>query len=93
MGLTRCFGENCPIKDDCYRYTLPVRTRDTFTDTPYNKETKSCEFFISNTPTDEFIRNAAYYIWQSKGKPIGKDLEIWDEAKRLSYESYGRRLD
>ncbi|HDN85808.1 MAG: hypothetical protein DRP81_08015 [Candidatus Omnitrophota bacterium] len=30
----------------------------------------------------ECIRERAYYLWEEKGKPQGKDLDIWIKAER-----------
>jgi hypothetical protein len=32
-------------------------------------------------PAHEYVRVGAYFIWQSKGCPAGKDLENWLEAE------------
>jgi hypothetical protein len=34
-------------------------------------------------PDEELIRLTAYYHWEALGKPEGKDLDIWLEAKWL----------
>jgi len=33
-------------------------------------------------PTDEAIRERSYLIWESEGRPSGKELEHWVRAKR-----------
>ncbi|MBU2103094.1 MAG: DUF2934 domain-containing protein [Candidatus Omnitrophota bacterium] len=30
----------------------------------------------------QMIRDRAYYIWESKGKPKGQDLPIWIQAEK-----------
>lgn len=30
----------------------------------------------------QMIRDRAYYIWESKGKPKGQDLSIWVQAEK-----------
>ena len=30
----------------------------------------------------KMVRERAYYIWEAKGKPQGKDREIWLQAER-----------
>lgn len=44
--ITMCVGTNCPLKEKCYRYTAKVSEyrQSYFTDVPYNKETKKCEY-------------------------------------------------
>jgi hypothetical protein len=31
---------------------------------------------------NEMIRDRAYYLWEAKGRPEGKDMEIWIQAER-----------
>jgi hypothetical protein len=31
---------------------------------------------------DNMIRERAYYIWESKGRPAGQDMNIWLQAKK-----------
>ena len=38
----------------------------------------------------ENLRNRAYQIWQSKGRPLGRDLEDWLEAERELEEADDR---
>ena len=33
------------------------------------------------TPTEGEIQHAAYFLWEEAGKPAGRDLELWLEAK------------
>ena len=33
--------------------------------------------------TEEMIRKRAYHIWESKGRPRGRDLEHWLEAQAI----------
>ena len=30
----------------------------------------------------EYIRVAAYYIWENQGRPVGRDAEIWALAEK-----------
>jgi hypothetical protein len=81
-----CFGQRgewtCPRKDECFRHTQPTPGRDRFGELPYDFETRSCSYFVSNRPTEEFLRTSAYYLWLAAGKPDGQSERFWLEAKR-----------
>jgi Protein of unknown function (DUF2934) len=80
--VTMCLGQNCPIKQDCYRFTAKIRGRQNFFgEAPYNFATNSCEHFISNRPDDDKICLRAYEIWQQTGYPDGKSVEHWLQAE------------
>ena len=51
--MTKCSGVNCPIKDKCHRFTFVIPDNEYYwlTQYEYDKETKSCNHFISNTKT------------------------------------------
>ena len=34
------------------------------------------------TDLHKMVQDRAYFIWESKGKPAGKDREIWLQAER-----------
>ncbi|MBN3947467.1 MAG: hypothetical protein HWQ38_13745 [Nostoc sp. NMS7] len=54
--ITMCPGQNCPLKQNCSRFTDEILGRqDFFGEAPYNFITNSCEHFISNRP-DVFIQ-------------------------------------
>ena len=95
MGTTRCYGKvgdrQCPLREDCYRYTYPHAGRDYFGGLPYDAQTNSCELFISNLPTEEEIRTAAYHIWQREDEPEGQAEAYWEQARRECYRSRGRK--
>ena len=46
-----CNGDNCPLKETCYRYlATPNPYRQSFFETPpYNEQDKDCEYFIDDT--------------------------------------------
>jgi len=91
---TICLGRNatrfCPIRNDCYRFTHPTPGRDRF-DLPYNFENRQCDLFVTNIPTEEFIRTCAYYLWIRLGRPEGRSEEIWYQAKQSAEAAYGRK--
>lgn len=93
--MTFCFGIDkrgtCPLRDDCYRHTMPTRARDSFGAMPYSFDSKSCDHFISNIPSEDFIRVSAYYVWMVLGKPEGQSETIWLHARRSAEESFGRK--
>lgn len=57
MGMTMCQGTDCPLRNDCYRYTAepnPYR-QSYFAETPLEKisfiggpEQDWCDYFIKN---------------------------------------------
>ena len=44
--ITKCDGVGCPLKEACYRFTAVDNEygQSYFIETPYNKETKTCEY-------------------------------------------------
>ena len=44
--ITKCEGKDCPLKETCYRFTVTANEfrQSYFIETPYNKETKTCEY-------------------------------------------------
>ncbi len=88
--MLKCYGDGCPIKEDCYRFTQPYPRRDAFGASPYNHITNSCQHFYSNIPEESAIRDAAYYIWLRNGKPENQAQQHWDEAYFTLCLSLGR---
>lgn len=45
-----CTGENCPLKETCYRYTaFPNQWGQSYyVNVPYNEEKKECEEYREN---------------------------------------------
>jgi len=41
-------------------------------------------------PTEAEIQHAAYLLWIENGRPEGRDLEHWLEAKELLCHRHGR---
>ncbi|HEY9701448.1 MAG TPA: DUF2934 domain-containing protein [Allocoleopsis sp.] len=77
--MTYCYGENCPLREDCRRFPLPkIARRNTFTYTPYNPITQTCEHFLQvYKPSQKDIETQAYYIWLREGCPSEKALDHW----------------
>jgi len=50
--ISMCYGEGCPLKSECYRYTAPINEhRQTyFVYVPYDHAYKGCEYFSDNHP-------------------------------------------
>ncbi len=48
--ITMCPGEECPLKEKCYRFTAhPNEFRQSFfTGIPYNEDKEECEYFWDN---------------------------------------------
>jgi hypothetical protein len=81
--ITLCLGKNCPIKQNCYRFTAKIPGRKNFfTNIPYNVTTDSCENLIGNHPSENKIRLKADQIWQQMGCPNGKSVECWLQAEK-----------
>lgn len=80
---TLCPGTNCPIKQNCYRFTAEILGRQNFfAQAPYNLTANSCEYFISNRPDEDKIRLKAYEIWRQISCPDGKSVECWLQAEK-----------
>ena len=77
MDICLCKDQNCPLKNDCYRFTAEFYGRQSFfASSPFEENT--CEYFKSN----EFqIARNAYYLWLSEGCQEGKSEEYWLLAK------------
>ena len=88
--MLRCYGDGCPLRADCYRFTNPSPGRDAFGRLPYDEAAGRCDHFISNLPTESQIRDSAYFIWLREGRPAGRDREHWEEARRSWLASLGR---
>ena len=51
--ITKCFGEGCPYKEDCYRYTVKADRYQSYSDfTKLIKDGEKCEYFIDNKERD-----------------------------------------
>lgn len=51
MDITKCKGTNCPLREDCFRYTAKGDDsyQSYFVTPPYNKQTKECNLLWINT--------------------------------------------
>lgn len=90
--MVYCHGSGCPSKAECYRHTQPSPGRDALASLPYDFATASCDLCISNRPTEDWIRGAAYYIWLHAGRPEHRAEEHWNAAYRRACASTGRTL-
>ena len=45
--ITLCSGQDCPLKETCYRYkATPSKYRQSyFTEAPYDKEKEECDHY------------------------------------------------
>lgn len=84
-----CPGQGCPLRADCYRHTQPSPGRDRFAALPYSAERGTCDEFRTNIPSEDAIRQAAYYIWLRSGG-AGQALDHWREAYQSLCRSTGR---
>ncbi|MEI6179368.1 MAG: DUF2934 domain-containing protein [Chloroflexales bacterium] len=85
-----CYGDDCPLRTECYRHTQPSRGRDAFGTPPYDAVGGRCEWFHSNVPSEALIRETAYYLWLRNGCPERRELEHWYEAYLSLCLSTGR---
>ena len=46
--ISKCTGTECPIKETCYRYTASASEYQSYIVPPWDKETKTCEMFLTN---------------------------------------------
>ncbi len=48
--ITKCNGKNCPLKEDCYRFTAPSNKyrQSYFVETPKLKKNGVCEEYWNN---------------------------------------------
>lgn len=44
-------------------------------------------------PDEADIQKCAYFLWFEKGRPVGRDLDIWLEAKERLRHQHHRRLE
>jgi len=47
-----------------------------------NNSQKSSTSNLDNAKVNNMIKERAYYIWESKGKPAGQDTTIWFQAEK-----------
>jgi hypothetical protein len=48
--ISMCWGENCPLKNDCYRFTAKAsQWQYYFTSIPFDHEKHECEFYMEDT--------------------------------------------
>lgn len=44
-----CKGKDCPLKENCYRYTATPSCYQTFfVNPPYNREKRECDYYWEN---------------------------------------------
>lgn len=78
--LIVCTGDNCPLKEDCYRFTAEIYgRRDFFTTPPYEQASFSCQYFKTNYVQ---IQQTAYLIWLEENCPDGQSENHWIKAKK-----------
>jgi hypothetical protein len=53
--ITMCMGGDCPLKQDCYRYTANPSPylQSYFGEIPYDNEAKECDSFLDNRIQEE----------------------------------------
>lgn len=50
MDITKCNGEGCPIKEQCYRYTTPAHPHQSWMAPPWNG--RDCDYFWKRSRFD-----------------------------------------
>jgi hypothetical protein len=88
-----CYGDGCPLRAGCYRHTQPAPGRDRFAALPYDALSGTCAEHITNIPTAEHVREAAYHLWLRRGRPEGQAEAHWREAYAALCLSMGRDPD
>jgi hypothetical protein len=49
-NITKCTGDNCPIKEKCYRFTAISSKYQSWFSPPYGRdEPNTCYYFLSNS--------------------------------------------
>lgn len=57
--ISKCVGTDCPLKDQCYRYTAPASEHwQAYIAPPYNAEKGDCDMFWLNERMDLQARTA-----------------------------------
>ncbi|MBP7281589.1 MAG: DUF2934 domain-containing protein [Leptospiraceae bacterium] len=80
--ITFCGGGNCPLKENCLRFTgIAFGRQDFFGNIPYDFVNSNCDYFWDDRPSEDKIRLLAYQLWQKEGQQQEKDLEYWLEAQ------------
>jgi hypothetical protein len=48
--ISKCDGENCPLKESCYRFTVESNPlwQSYFSEVPYDKEKEECNYYLKN---------------------------------------------
>jgi len=47
--ISMCKGKDCPLKENCYRYTATPSCYQTFfVNPPYNREKRECDYYWEN---------------------------------------------
>jgi hypothetical protein len=63
--ISKCKGDGCPIRNNCYRYTAPAEPRwqSFFIDAPYDHDLKLCGYQIrrSENNATHTSRESLYY--------------------------------
>jgi Protein of unknown function (DUF2934) len=82
--IAMCPGEDCPLRQDCYRFRGVVAARqDFFGATPYDHAAGTCDRFWDLArlrPSESSIREKAYYRWLAAGRPEGQADDHWKAA-------------
>lgn len=87
IDISMCPGGECPLKDNCLRFTGVIYGRQDFFGTPpYLNQIGDCSYFIDDRPAQEAIQHQSYAFWQEDGCPDGEDLTYWFRAEMYLIE-------
>jgi hypothetical protein len=94
--MTMCPGTECPLRDGCYRFRGVVEGRwDAFGAAPYDPVKGTCDKLWDIRrlrPTEEAIRDGAYYRWVAAGRPEGHADDHWRAAEDQLDKAWQARL-
>ena len=83
--ITMCPGQDCPLRNDCYRFRGVIEGRfDAFGRAPYDPLKGTCDSFWDIArlrPSEPQIRDRAYFTWVAAGRPPGQADVHWRAAR------------
>jgi hypothetical protein len=80
--ITLCAGDDCPLKQFCYRHTAELLGKQNFFGSlNFDFSTKNCPFFIKNDNYFGHIRLKAFKIWEMSDKTAQNSKHYWQLAE------------
>jgi hypothetical protein len=97
QDITMCPGGECPQRRQCYRFrAVALGRQDWFGAPPYDPGTGACDSFwdiARLAPTEGRIRDRAYWLWMSAGRPDGCADAHWMQAQAELERAFAALLD